>query len=148
MSHSMFVAISHTTSQPSEMIGPFQVGVMEEKVKLSNLKNVDSAGSLHRKYQDLLKATQEKDDLIGQLEAQLEKQVGLPCGSTPVPSAMSVPTGPNFLSRAPRLDPPVVACSLPQRTLLSCGDFTIGRYIRSQAGDPVGKGPWRQTDLV
>lgn len=57
------------------MIGPFQVGVMEEKVKLSNLKNVDSAGSLHRKYQDLLKATQEKDELIGQLEAQLEKQV-------------------------------------------------------------------------
>ncbi|XP_032963807.1 pleckstrin homology domain-containing family H member 1 [Rhinolophus ferrumequinum] len=51
-----------------------QVGVMEEKVKLSNLKNVDSAGSLHRKYQDLLKATQDKDELIGQLEAQLEKQ--------------------------------------------------------------------------
>uniref|UniRef100_F1SA37 Pleckstrin homology, MyTH4 and FERM domain containing H1 n=1 Tax=Sus scrofa TaxID=9823 RepID=F1SA37_PIG len=51
-----------------------QVGVMEEKVKLSNLKNVDSAGSLHRKYQDLLKAMQGKDELIGQLEAQLEKQ--------------------------------------------------------------------------
>uniref|UniRef100_A0A452QZY4 Pleckstrin homology, MyTH4 and FERM domain containing H1 n=1 Tax=Ursus americanus TaxID=9643 RepID=A0A452QZY4_URSAM len=52
-----------------------QVGVMEEKVKLSNLKNVDSAGSLHRKYQELLKAMQCKDELIGQLEAQLEKQV-------------------------------------------------------------------------
>nr|XP_035927051.1 pleckstrin homology domain-containing family H member 1 isoform X2 [Halichoerus grypus] len=51
-----------------------QVGVMEEKVKLSNLKNVDSAGSLHRKYQELLKATQGKDELIGQLQAQLEKQ--------------------------------------------------------------------------
>ncbi|XP_045666282.1 pleckstrin homology domain-containing family H member 1 isoform X2 [Ursus americanus] len=51
-----------------------QVGVMEEKVKLSNLKNVDSAGSLHRKYQELLKAMQCKDELIGQLEAQLEKQ--------------------------------------------------------------------------
>ncbi|XP_077623252.1 pleckstrin homology domain-containing family H member 1 isoform X5 [Crocuta crocuta] len=51
-----------------------QVGVMEEKVKLSNLKNVDSAGSLYRKYQELLKAMQNKDELISQLEAQLEKQ--------------------------------------------------------------------------
>ncbi|XP_044087798.1 pleckstrin homology domain-containing family H member 1 [Neovison vison] len=51
-----------------------QVGVMEEKVKLSNLKNVDTAGSLHRKYQDLLKAMRGKDELISQLEAQLEKQ--------------------------------------------------------------------------
>ncbi|KAM7156159.1 pleckstrin homology domain-containing family H member 1 isoform 1-T2 [Molossus nigricans] len=51
-----------------------QVGVMEEEVKLSNLKNVGSAGSLHRKYQELLKAVQGKDELIGQLEAQLEKQ--------------------------------------------------------------------------
>uniref|UniRef100_A0A2K6SB24 Pleckstrin homology, MyTH4 and FERM domain containing H1 n=2 Tax=Saimiri boliviensis TaxID=27679 RepID=A0A2K6SB24_SAIBB len=51
-----------------------QVGVMEEKVKLSNLKNVDSPGSLHQKYQELLKAMQGKDELIRQLEAQLEKQ--------------------------------------------------------------------------
>ncbi|XP_015986802.2 pleckstrin homology domain-containing family H member 1 isoform X1 [Rousettus aegyptiacus] len=51
-----------------------QVGVMEEKVKLSNLNNVDSSGSLHQKYQQLLKALQGKDELIGQLEAQLEKQ--------------------------------------------------------------------------
>ncbi|XP_066133344.1 pleckstrin homology domain-containing family H member 1 [Saccopteryx bilineata] len=51
-----------------------QVGVMEEKVKLSNLKNVGSAGSLHQKYQELLKAMQGKDELICQLEAQLEKQ--------------------------------------------------------------------------
>ncbi|KAB0397410.1 hypothetical protein E2I00_008683, partial [Balaenoptera physalus] len=50
------------------------VGVMEEKVKLSNLKNVDSAGSLHWKYQELLNAMQGKDELIGRLEAQLEKQ--------------------------------------------------------------------------
>ena len=57
------------------MIGTFQVGVMEEKVKLSNLMNVDSAGSLHRKYQELLKAVQGKDELIIELEAQLEKQV-------------------------------------------------------------------------
>lgn len=71
----MLVAISYNTSQPYETIGPFQVGVMEEKVKLSNLKNVGSAGSLHRKYQELLKAVQGKDELIGQLEAQLAKQV-------------------------------------------------------------------------
>ncbi|ELW48078.1 Pleckstrin homology domain-containing family H member 1 [Tupaia chinensis] len=51
-----------------------RVGVMEEKVKLSNLKNVEPAGSLHRKYQELLKAMQGKDELISQLEAQLEKQ--------------------------------------------------------------------------
>ncbi|CAK6431981.1 unnamed protein product [Pipistrellus nathusii] len=51
-----------------------QVSVMEEKVKLSNLRNVDSAGSLHRKYQELLRAVQGKDERIGQLEAQLEKQ--------------------------------------------------------------------------
>lgn len=76
MSHPMFGAISHTTSQPNETIDPFQVGLMEEKVKLSNLKNVDSAGSLHRKYQELLKALRGKDELIGQLQAQLEKQVG------------------------------------------------------------------------
>lgn len=63
------------TSQPHETIGPFQVSVMEEKVKLCNLKDVDSAGSLHQKYQELLKAMQGKDELIGQLEAQLEKQV-------------------------------------------------------------------------
>ncbi|XP_049626252.1 pleckstrin homology domain-containing family H member 1 [Suncus etruscus] len=51
-----------------------QMGLMEEKVKLSNLKNVDSGGSLHRKYQNLLKALQGKDELIRQLQAQLEKQ--------------------------------------------------------------------------
>ncbi|KAG3261252.1 pleckstrin homology, MyTH4 and FERM domain containing H1, transcript variant X1 [Ictidomys tridecemlineatus] len=51
-----------------------QVGVMEEKVKLSNLKNVNSTGSLHRKYQELLKVMQGKDELISHLEAQLEKQ--------------------------------------------------------------------------
>ncbi|MEJ1269461.1 pleckstrin homology domain containing family H (with MyTH4 domain) member 1 [Cricetulus griseus] len=51
-----------------------QVGVMEEKIKLSNLKNGDSTGSLHQKYQELLKAMQSKDELISQLEAQLEKQ--------------------------------------------------------------------------
>lgn len=61
--------------------GTFKVGVMEEKVKLSNLKNVDSAGSLYRKYQELLKAMQNKDELISQLEAQLEKQVRADCNA-------------------------------------------------------------------
>ncbi|XP_010643639.1 pleckstrin homology domain-containing family H member 1 isoform X2 [Fukomys damarensis] len=51
-----------------------QVGVMEEKVKLSNLRDVDSTGSLPQKYQELLKAMQGKVELIDQLEAQLEKQ--------------------------------------------------------------------------
>ncbi|KAB1278378.1 Pleckstrin homology domain-containing family H member 1 [Camelus dromedarius] len=58
----------------TQTIGTFQVGVMEEKVKLSNLRHVDSAGSLHQKYQELLKAMKGKDELIGRLEAQLEKQ--------------------------------------------------------------------------
>ena len=43
-------------------------------MKLSNLMNVDSAGSLHQKYQELLKAMQGKDELISELESQLEKQ--------------------------------------------------------------------------
>lgn len=81
----MLVAVSHSTSQPCEMLGPFQVSVMEEKVKLSNLKNVGSAGSLHRKYQELLKAVQGKDERIGRLEAQLEKQVRAPRSGAPVP---------------------------------------------------------------
>lgn len=51
-----------------------QVSVMEERVKLCNLKDVGPAGSLHQKYQELLIAMQGKDELIGQLEAQLEKQ--------------------------------------------------------------------------
>uniref|UniRef100_A0A8C5LKQ7 Pleckstrin homology domain containing, family H (with MyTH4 domain) member 1 n=1 Tax=Jaculus jaculus TaxID=51337 RepID=A0A8C5LKQ7_JACJA len=51
-----------------------QVGMMEERVKLSSLKNVSSAGSLHQKYQELLRATQDKDQLIHQLGAQLDKQ--------------------------------------------------------------------------
>lgn len=90
----LLTAISHTTSQPYEVIGSFQVGVMEEKVKLSNLKTVDSAGSLYRKYQELLKAVQDKDELIGQLEAQLEKQVRTSVHGAPVPSTASAPAGP------------------------------------------------------
>lgn len=78
---------------------------MEEKVKLSNLKNVDSAGSLHRKYQDLLKAMQGKDELIGQLEAQLEKQVRLTHRGTPLPLAASALAAHSSLRSAPQLAP-------------------------------------------
>lgn len=87
----MLEATSHTVPQPYETIGTFQVGVMEEKVKLSNLKNVDSAGSLHRKYQELLNAMQGKDELIGRLEAQLEKQVS---ASAPLQHLHQLPTAP------------------------------------------------------
>lgn len=143
----MLVAVPYTASATCEMIGPFQVSVMEEKVKLSNLKNVGSTGSLHQKYQELLKAVQGKDERIGQLEAQLEKQVRTPRSRAPVPSVAPAPIGPGFLSRAPLLDPPMVGSSLPLEPVLSCGDFITGRYTGSQAGHSVGKGPWRQTDL-
>ena len=76
-----------------------QVGVMEENVKLSNLMNVDSAGSLHRKYQELLKAMQGKDELISELEAQLEKKVS----TSALCSSWS--SCPQPLSRAPLLQP-------------------------------------------
>lgn len=71
---------------------------MEEKVKLSNLKNVDSGGSLHRKYQELLKAIKGKDELISQLEAQLEKQVRAHAQGSTMPSSTSVLLTPSFLS--------------------------------------------------
>ena len=87
--------------------GTFKVGVLEEKVKLSNLKNVDSAGSLHRKYQELLKAMQSKDELISQLEAQLEKQVSADCRAAPMPSAASIAIGHTFMNRPPLLEPSV-----------------------------------------
>uniref|UniRef100_G1SDL1 Pleckstrin homology, MyTH4 and FERM domain containing H1 n=1 Tax=Oryctolagus cuniculus TaxID=9986 RepID=G1SDL1_RABIT len=51
-----------------------QVGVMEEKLKLCSLKNVDGTGSLPCRYQELLKAVQCKDELIRQLQGQLEAQ--------------------------------------------------------------------------
>ncbi|XP_004584517.2 pleckstrin homology domain-containing family H member 1 [Ochotona princeps] len=51
-----------------------QMGVMEEKVKLSNMKNLEATGSLPRKYQELLQVLQCKDELIRRLEAQLEAQ--------------------------------------------------------------------------
>lgn len=120
---------------------------MEEKVKLSNLKNVDSAGSLHLKYQELLKALQGKDELIGQLQAQLEKQVGATVQRSARALCNPCTLGPSCLSRASLLGPPVAGCSLPQQIVLSRGDGSIGRYIRSEAGIAETKGPWRQTDL-
>uniref|UniRef100_A0A8C3XP72 Pleckstrin homology, MyTH4 and FERM domain containing H1 n=1 Tax=Chelydra serpentina TaxID=8475 RepID=A0A8C3XP72_CHESE len=51
-----------------------QVRVMEEKVKLANMKTSESESTLYRKYQELLGTVQGKDDLIGRLETQLEKQ--------------------------------------------------------------------------
>jgi predicted nucleic acid-binding protein len=74
------------------------MGVMEEKVKLSNLKNVDSTGTLHRKYQELLKAMQGKDELISQLEVQLEKQVGANVQQSTNPPQHLYQLAPSFLS--------------------------------------------------
>uniref|UniRef100_A0A452HAG9 Uncharacterized protein n=1 Tax=Gopherus agassizii TaxID=38772 RepID=A0A452HAG9_9SAUR len=51
-----------------------QVRVMEEKVKLASMKTSESESTLYRKYQELLGTVQGKDDLIGRLETQLEKQ--------------------------------------------------------------------------
>ena len=107
---------------------------MEEKVKLSNLMNVDSAGSLHRKYQELLKAMQGKDELISELEAQLEKQVS----TRALCSSWS--SCPRPLSRAPLLRPLVAGAPLPHQAVHPHGDVIIGRGMRSQAGDVVGNG--------
>uniref|UniRef100_A0A8C0IVV0 Pleckstrin homology, MyTH4 and FERM domain containing H1 n=1 Tax=Chelonoidis abingdonii TaxID=106734 RepID=A0A8C0IVV0_CHEAB len=54
--------------------GIFQVRVTEEKVKLASMKTSESESTLYRKYQELLGTVQGKDDLIGRLETQLEKQ--------------------------------------------------------------------------
>uniref|UniRef100_A0A8C4YEV4 Pleckstrin homology, MyTH4 and FERM domain containing H1 n=1 Tax=Gopherus evgoodei TaxID=1825980 RepID=A0A8C4YEV4_9SAUR len=51
-----------------------QVRVMEEKVKWASMKTSESESTLYRKYQELLGTVQGKDDLIGRLETQLEKQ--------------------------------------------------------------------------
>lgn len=66
---------------------------MEEKIKLSNLKSVDSTGTLHQKYQELLKAVQGKDELISQLQAQLEKQVGANVRQSTFPLSASPSVG-------------------------------------------------------
>ncbi|XP_053130423.1 pleckstrin homology domain-containing family H member 1 isoform X2 [Hemicordylus capensis] len=55
--------------------GIFQVELMEEKLKLANMKTNES--SEHKKYQELMSRVQEKDELIKKLETQLrdEKQL-------------------------------------------------------------------------
>ncbi|XP_042294777.1 pleckstrin homology domain-containing family H member 1 isoform X2 [Sceloporus undulatus] len=49
-----------------------QVEIMEEKLKLAYTKN--SGSSEYKKYQQMMSRVQEKDELIENLEAQLEKQ--------------------------------------------------------------------------
>ncbi|NXC13015.1 PKHH1 protein, partial [Corythaeola cristata] len=51
-----------------------QVRVMEEKIKLANMKTGESDSTLHRKYQELMGTVQGKEDLINRLETQLAKQ--------------------------------------------------------------------------
>ncbi|XP_054827182.1 pleckstrin homology domain-containing family H member 1 isoform X2 [Eublepharis macularius] len=49
-----------------------QVEVMEEKLKLANMKTSES--SEHKKYQELINRVQEKDELINKMKTQLEEQ--------------------------------------------------------------------------
>ncbi|NXE58856.1 PKHH1 protein, partial [Calcarius ornatus] len=51
-----------------------QVRVMEEKIKLANMKTGESDSTLHKKYQELMCTVQGKEDLINKLETQLAKQ--------------------------------------------------------------------------
>ncbi|KFQ17385.1 Pleckstrin homology domain-containing family H member 1, partial [Merops nubicus] len=51
-----------------------KVRVMEEKIKLANVKTSESDSTLHRKYQELMGTVQGKEDLINRLETQLAKQ--------------------------------------------------------------------------
>ncbi|NXV58255.1 PKHH1 protein, partial [Molothrus ater] len=51
-----------------------QVRVMEEKIKLANVKTGESDSTLHKKYQELMCTMQAKEDLINKLETQLAKQ--------------------------------------------------------------------------
>lgn len=48
---------------------------MEEKLKVANGQSGDSEARLFRRCQELQAATQEKDEVIAQLEQQLEEQV-------------------------------------------------------------------------
>ncbi|NXF08063.1 PKHH1 protein, partial [Smithornis capensis] len=50
------------------------VRVMEEKIKLANMRTGESDSTLHRKYQELMSTMQGKEDLISRLETQLAKQ--------------------------------------------------------------------------
>uniref|UniRef100_A0A8D0KXN1 Pleckstrin homology, MyTH4 and FERM domain containing H1 n=1 Tax=Strix occidentalis caurina TaxID=311401 RepID=A0A8D0KXN1_STROC len=48
--------------------------IMEEKIRLANVKTGESDSTLHRKYQELMGTVQGKEDLINRLETQLAKQ--------------------------------------------------------------------------
>uniref|UniRef100_A0A4X2LYK2 Pleckstrin homology, MyTH4 and FERM domain containing H1 n=1 Tax=Vombatus ursinus TaxID=29139 RepID=A0A4X2LYK2_VOMUR len=52
----------------------FQVGVMEKKIKLANVKSIKPEDNLLQKYQVLLETMRGKEELISQLQAQVEKQ--------------------------------------------------------------------------
>uniref|UniRef100_A0A8D2LX37 Pleckstrin homology, MyTH4 and FERM domain containing H1 n=1 Tax=Varanus komodoensis TaxID=61221 RepID=A0A8D2LX37_VARKO len=52
--------------------GIFQVEIMEEKLKLANMKSSES--SEHKKHQKLVSSIQQKDELIKKLQTQLENQ--------------------------------------------------------------------------
>ncbi|XP_029454707.1 pleckstrin homology domain-containing family H member 1 [Rhinatrema bivittatum] len=54
-----------------------QVRVMEEKLKLADVKTSESENALYKKYQELTCLIQEKEEVIRKLEAQLEKQMQL-----------------------------------------------------------------------
>uniref|UniRef100_A0A8B9VH52 Pleckstrin homology, MyTH4 and FERM domain containing H1 n=1 Tax=Anas zonorhyncha TaxID=75864 RepID=A0A8B9VH52_9AVES len=48
--------------------------IMEEEIKLANMKTGESDSALYRKYQELMGTVQGKQDLINRLETQLAKQ--------------------------------------------------------------------------
>ncbi|NXD07879.1 PKHH1 protein, partial [Nothocercus nigrocapillus] len=51
-----------------------QIRVMEEKIKLANMKTSESESTLYRKYQELMGTMQGKEVLINKLETQVAKQ--------------------------------------------------------------------------
>ncbi|XP_064368556.1 pleckstrin homology domain-containing family H member 1 isoform X2 [Dromaius novaehollandiae] len=51
-----------------------KIRVMEEKMKLANMKTSESESTLYRKYQELMGTVQGKEVLINRLETQLAKQ--------------------------------------------------------------------------
>lgn len=60
---------------------------MEEKLKVANGQSGDSEARLFRRCQELQAATQEKDEVIAQLEQQLEEQVEQRHGSNFITAA-------------------------------------------------------------
>ncbi|XP_075469623.1 pleckstrin homology domain-containing family H member 1 isoform X4 [Ascaphus truei] len=54
-----------------------QVRVMEEKLKLADVKTGESENTFYKRYQELTSIVQEKEDVIQRLESLLEKQMNL-----------------------------------------------------------------------